>query len=64
MVIKKVLSLHHQITLKLNKMTKIKNRLNGLDKLDVFGIVFGIVFLIPSIVAIFTDIYTNGCNIW
>ena len=40
----------------------IVRKLNKLDNTDKFGLTFGLLFLLPSIVILLIDIFTNGAK--
>ena len=49
--------------LKLNKMTKLKNKIAKLDKIDLVGLLIGIFFLLPSIIMLVIDLINNGAKL-
>ena len=40
----------------------IIRKVNKLDNIDKFGLTFGLLFLLPSIVILLIDIFTNGAK--
>ena len=46
----------------MRKLKLIARKLNKLDNTDKFGLAFGLLFLLPSIIILLIDIFTNGAK--
>jgi hypothetical protein len=44
-------------------MTKLKNKISKLDKIDLVGLSIGIFFLLPSIIILVIDLINNGAKL-
>ena len=44
-------------------MTKLKNKIAKLDKIDLIGLSIGVFFLLPSIVLLIIDLINNGAKL-
>ena len=44
-------------------MTKLKNKIAKLDKIDLVGLLIGIFFLLPSIIMLVIDLINNGAKL-
>ena len=44
-------------------MTKLKNKIAKLDKIDLIGLSIGVFFLLPSIVILVIDLINNGAKL-
>ena len=44
-------------------MTKLKNKIAKLDKIDLIGLSIGVFFLLPSIIILIIDLINNGAKL-
>lgn len=46
----------------MRNLKAIIRKVNKLDNIDKFGLTFGLLFLLPSIIVLLIDIFTNGAK--
>jgi hypothetical protein len=46
----------------MRNLKSIIRKVNKLDNIDKFGLTFGLLFLLPSIIVLLIDIFTNGAK--